>query len=398
MTLLRYLAPLLLAGCGGSTPSAPDGGALDGSVPGADGGAVAEVVLGGCYSAHTMPVTFGASQTFQLNVDTGSASLGVAETACASCTTAGVTPLYAPGAGATDLMKPVSSKFDTGELGWSGEAYRDVATIGGLAASVDLAAITDQTQYFFDAFCDAKAGSVHSPYQGIIGFAPDTYLVPGTTSWMTALAATKTVPDVFALSLCHVGGRMWLGGYDEGALAAPVAWVPMNQQSGYRVAWRGVGIGAKTVAFPVGTLGFTDSGGPGMIVPDASFAQVASALAADASIQSVFGATFFSSTATGFENCVTLADSPASLDAKLPTLDLQLGPADAPVEVKLGATHSYLTYTYLGGDQVTYCQGLIAGGTSYGNLFYIGQSVMLDRVVVHDRANARMGFAPVKVS
>jgi hypothetical protein len=169
---------------------------------------VTVVPLGGCYNSHTVPVTLGGSQSFDLLLDTGSGSLGVAASGCSECTKAGVSSLYEPGSGAVDLHRMVSTQFDVGELGWSGEAYRDTASIGDLPIPEQFAAIRSETNYFSANFCDTPDSKVAAPYQGIVGFGPDNLVLPGTVtsikSWPRAWLRTSS-PSSYATSAARSG-------------------------------------------------------------------------------------------------------------------------------------------------------------------------------------------------
>src|SRR5579862_1690201 len=57
------------------------------------------IPLGGCIPEYTAEVTIGGKQVFNLVVDTGSTTLGVASNTCSNCT--GIKPLYTPGVSAT---------------------------------------------------------------------------------------------------------------------------------------------------------------------------------------------------------------------------------------------------------------------------------------------------------
>ena len=71
-----------------------------------------------------LPLVPGASvsvggSSFEMIVDTGSSSLGVAGQGCTNCN---VTPVYQPGASAVDQKQTANSQFGSGS--WSGESYR----------------------------------------------------------------------------------------------------------------------------------------------------------------------------------------------------------------------------------------------------------------------------------
>jgi hypothetical protein len=379
-------------------PDASSDGAKDGGDGAKDGGGsgeagVVEVPLTGCYETHTLPVTIGGTQTFHLNLDTGASTLGVASTACASCADAGVSPLYAPGASATNLGRPVTLMYAP-DFGWSGEAYRDTVSIGGVSTSVELVAITSASNYFYPGACDTPDGSVPGPYDGTIGFGVAASILPGTNEYFDQAIETDKVANAFAVAFCHVDGTLWLGGYDPASIVGPLAYTPMGMGEGYTVEWADVIVDGTDIALPVGTQATTDSGGDYLIVPPGLFASIATALEGDAAFAGAFGASFLSATAEPNENCMTLSKTPAEIDAELPAFTVKLGEKD-PIQVSLNAAESYLAYSYVGPSQVQYCQSIIVAPETEVVQYYLGMSLMLGRVLVHDRANARFGLAPL---
>jgi hypothetical protein len=372
------------AGDGPVSPEAGDAGFHD------DDGAVTIVPLSGCYETHTLPVTIGNAQTFNLAIDTGASTLGVAADGCAGCEDAGLSPLYNPGSTATDLKTPETLMYAPG-FGWSGEAYQDVVSIGGLAAPVDLVAITSESQYFFPTTCDTPTGPVPGPYEGTIGFGPDAFILPGTNDYIDQVVDSGRIPNAFSIAFCHVNGTLWLGGYDVTSISQPMQYTPMGQNAGYTVEWTDAVIDGTDISLPAGTQATVDSGGIPIFVLEATYNSVASALSANAAFQTAFGASFLSPNAQTFSNCVTLNETPAEVDAALPPLTLKLGSAN-PIEVSLTATESYLAYTYLGGSQVSYCQN-ISVSPADGLAYYVGMSLMLGHVLEYDRANMRFGIA-----
>src|SRR3569623_3491413 len=71
-------------------------------------------------------VTIG-SQSFMMDLDTGSTTIGDAAMGCTQCT--GVTPLYAPGTGATDTHQTARTSYADGSS-WSGEIWSDMPGFG----------------------------------------------------------------------------------------------------------------------------------------------------------------------------------------------------------------------------------------------------------------------------
>src|SRR5690348_3727149 len=123
--LSSVLLVALLAACGGSSNNGqPDGGTNpdapgtsgDGSMGNPDSGpppqGVYAIPLGTPTGAdqgafYTAPFT-AAGATFQLDLDSGSTTTGVAGMTCTTCT--GLSPLYTPGSGATDTHKTASTQ------------------------------------------------------------------------------------------------------------------------------------------------------------------------------------------------------------------------------------------------------------------------------------------------
>jgi Eukaryotic aspartyl protease len=344
-----------------------------------EAGPVVAVNLGGCYSnLYTAPVTLGTTQQFQLALDTGSTTLTVAGQDCPTCVDAGLTPLYAPGASAMDLGFPVQSNYDgpgccqsvNPDYGFTGEAYADTVTVGGLSTQVDLGAMQAIGGGFLtvgspnaNASCDTPTGSVPSHIEGIVGLGPDGLLVSGTTSFWDGIVSSGEELDVFAVKLCHVGGTLWLGGFDPTALTGPLQYTGMNADYGYSVDWTGVAVsgadldGGAQVPFadPAAQYSIIDSGGNGFFVPTTQFDAIAAAIEGSPAFGAAFGPSWLSTTAQQYTNCVTLPKLPAKIDAEMPSLTLQLGSTN-PIAVPLTATQSYLTYTYLPSNQVSYCQ------------------------------------------
>jgi hypothetical protein len=392
----------LLAGCSSSSAteesskgSLSDAGEPDSAADAGTDAGVVTVPLRGCLNAHLVDVTI-EGQTFTLTIDTGSASLAVAAQGCdAGCT--GVSPLFSPGASATDLHETVASEYGTGDHGWSGEGYSDVVGVGGISTRVSFAAIQSANQFFVQSMCGTPTGSVDAAYQGIIGFGPDANLAKGTTSYFNSAASSGEIADAFAMELCNNGGTLWLGGYDPSTVVSPIQYTPMTQNSLYAVSWESTSVGTKSSSSPIAmpasaAESLIDSGGEELDVPDAAFSAITSALEADANVASVLGPTWFSATTGPFSNCVLSALTPAQIDAVFPPLVLHLA---GGVDVTLNATESYLAVFYDGAGHTSYCQSLLdSTSTGLGDtLTFLGQSIMRGHVALFDPANHRFGIA-----
>jgi hypothetical protein len=374
------------AACGGHSGAAAPGGTEDGGVTPAAG--YVTIPLSSCVpSAYTATVTIGGSQAFQLVVDTGSTTLGVAASGCSDCS--GVAPLYDPGSGAVDQHRQASSQFETGQ--WSGEVYEDTVAAGPEpAVSLRLVAIDSQSQFFQSTQCDSASGG----FQGVLGLGPSAAALSGTDGYLDRLVAAGQVPDVFALWLCDAGGTLWVGGWDPAAVTATPSYtrqLPSLRGYYYGVSLSAVDVAGTRVPVPAGryTESVIDAGSTAFVLPTAAFDAVTAAIAGSPGFASVLGragAAWFSR----LDNCRTLTQSKAELDALLPPLGLVFGDApDAPV--RAAATESYLV-EYQG----QWCPALYALDPSRDLPIaaILGSPVLRSNVVVFDRSNQRIGFAP----
>lgn len=376
-----------------------DAPVADGSVPeqveaGAEAAAAAEagepwmaLAIAACTpDIYTVPVLIGA-QTFQLGIDTGSTTLGVASTSCTNC---GVTPEYTPGSTATDENEMANAQYGMGS--WTGQIYQDTVVAGGEGpVPVKLVAIDTQSQFFTPIECDSKSSMNQ---QGILGLGPAAAAERGTNGYFDDLVKTANIPNVFATQLCDSGGTLWLGGYDPSATTAAPVYTPMNSElANYYYAVNLVSITVDGTSVPVGTTSLPDSiadtGTSVFILPTAAFTSLSNAIAADSGFQSVFGqsaATFFSAQ----DNCLVINKTKAELDSMLPPLTLVFG-SNPAVSVQAAPTESYLIQY-----DTQWCSALL--GEEAGSLGPIaaimGSPVLRSNVVIFDRANKRIGFAP----
>src|SRR5262249_43130921 len=161
--------------------------------------------LSGCIGSFELDMGVGG-QTFNLLVDTGSATTAVAGTGCGSCAGAGG-ELYEAGPTATDLETPAPSTYGVPPLqaSWQGEVYRDILHIpaSDIAFPFNLVAIEQETHFFSPTPCNDK-----SP-DGILGLASPEALARGTDGFIEELIAVG-MPNIFAVQLCDRGGRLWL--------------------------------------------------------------------------------------------------------------------------------------------------------------------------------------------
>jgi hypothetical protein len=374
-----------------------DAGHTEGSAGNKDAGADAltkspeliAVPLVGCTpSEYNATWTVGGTQKFSLSVDTGSGTLGIASPQCPDCD---VTPEYNPGSSAIDEGMMVDSQYGSGS--WSGEVYQDsVGPTATASAAVKLVAIDAQSTFFEPVNCGAGG-----PPQGIIGFGPGTSAVQGTDAFFDQFVNATGIPNVFATELCDSSGMLWLGGYDPTFTTAPPQYVPMASdflaQVYYAVNLTSITVNgvATPVASPQYEDSVVDTGTSVFILGSDAFNGISAALAADTAVQQLFGG---ASGATSYlsspYNCMALTQTKAELDSMLPAFTMTFG----NVAVKAAPTESWLI-EYDG----QWCPGLAGtaqGDDSFPFASIMGSPVLRSNIVIFDRQNSQVGFAPHK--
>jgi hypothetical protein len=380
----------------GASDAAPgsDGGPPDDGGPTADSGLIAIPLLACDPVVYAAEITIGGSQTFQLVLDTGSTTLAVAAAGCSSCTDAGVSALYEPGPTAVDQKATATATYGAlAPSGWSGEIYED--TVGGGAASdlarVKLVAIAQQSQFLV-----GTCGSAGLPPQGVIGFAPSLDAIAGTNGFFDQVVASGVVPNLFATRLCPTGGTLWLGGYDPTFTAGAPVYTPMTPPGFdayvYTVSLASIGVLGTTIPIPTGsyTASLLDTGSSISSLSPAAYSALTSAIAASSAFTEIFGASsssFFSSSA----NCVQLSQTKEALDSALPPLTLNFGSSPG-VSVQASATESYLLS--LGGKWCPAMTSRTPDASFQSIAAILGAPILASNVVIFDRANQRVGFAP----
>jgi hypothetical protein len=336
-------------------------------------------------------VTVG-SQTFAMNLDTGSTSLGVASTACSSC---GVTPEYTPSATAVDKGTMATSQYGSGS--WTGEVYQDsVGFASDPMVPLDFVAIDTQSMFFTQGI---QCGASGQGYQGIIGFDRASAAVSGTNAFFDQYVLAKGIANVFATELCDSGGTLWLGGYDTSAATAAPQYTPVTTDVAstyyYTVDLETITVAGTTtpVTIAVGQYPDTvvDTGTSGFVVPTAAFNSLASAIAGTSGFQQAFGAgagaAWFSSQAP----CGAMTMTKAQIDATLPALTLQFGTAPG-MTIQVPPSESYLMQY----GQYGWCSTMIQ--IQQGQMFplaaIMGAPFLRSQITIYDRGSNQIGFAP----
>jgi hypothetical protein len=341
---------------------------------------------------YTAAVQVG-SQTFQMNLDTGSTSLGVASTACSNC---GVTPEYTPGVTAMDQMQTATSQYASGS--WSGEVYQDsVGFASDPTIPLNFVAISTQSSFFFP---NTQCGPSRQGYQGIIGFDRATAAVAGTNAFFDQFVAAKGIANVFATELCDTGGTLWLGGFDATAATAAPQYTPVTTDMAstfyYTVDLETItvaGVGTPVAVAAAGQLTDTvvDTGTSVFVVPTVTFDSLAAAIAGTPGFQMVFGANAGAAWFSSQVPCGGVGMTKAQIDAALPALTLSYGTAPG-VTIQVPPSESYL----MAYGQYGWCSMMtpLASGPQFPLAAILGAPFLRSQITIYDRANNRIGFAP----
>ena len=198
---------------------------LDSGTPG-----MAPIPVSGCPSAnYHIPIELAYDGTITVTLDSGSADLAVASTACdSSCSSVpGSFPFDAPGDSGFE------GQLLYGSAALYGEVFTEEVLLQGLpVVDINMLAITSQTGLLQPATC---TGDVPNEYliSGILGFGPDEVSSFNTDGSIVGILADAGVAKVFATALCPAGGSLYVGGYDSSAITAPPFYTPLYARGDY---------------------------------------------------------------------------------------------------------------------------------------------------------------------
>jgi hypothetical protein len=235
---------------------------------------IAALTLSACLPAgYSLPLSIAGSAPFDVTLDTGSTSLGVASSSCTDCK---VTPKFSASGSVVDEREQAKSQYVTG--GWSGEIYQgDVSLDAQTKASVKFVGIEKQQDFFVSQSCGSKSGSV----QGIIGLGPASGAVDGTTGFLDQFIAESNAHDLFATKLCDDGGLLWIGGYDATETTGEPRYTPLLKglSTAYTVGLDHIDVDGTTV--PVASTRYpsspVDTGSSAFLLSAPAFAPLTSA-------------------------------------------------------------------------------------------------------------------------
>ncbi len=324
--------------------------------------------------SYTANITVGGKQTFDVIVDTGSTTLGLAGSTCSNC---GVTPAYTPGSSAMDQHTTSSAEYGDMSM-WMAENFSDtVAITGDTAVTMRFANITSQTGFFHQGF----------PNQGILGFAGQQIAAPGTDSYI-AKRMMAGLGENFAFQLCPDDGTLWFGSADPSAEASPEQNTPMvpitNSQPYYELSINSANVGSASIGLSGDAV--VDTGTSIMVMSSATVNAMISQITGASGYATIFGTQTLTGDATAID-CLNATATPDQVDAALPPFSITLpDTSNGSFTLTVPATQSY--FVPISGQ---YCFGVASVD---GLPTILGDAFLRGFVTTFDVENSQFGLAP----
>jgi hypothetical protein len=196
-------------------------------------------------------------QEFQVIYDTGSSNLWVPEKGCIHC---GYKFLHG---GKNKYDKDLSSSYV--EDGTDFEIQYGSGAVSGKFAedTLTLAEDIDIESQKFAVIHDAGGMGIayaFGMFDGILGLGFDSISVGGVeTVFHNAIDQGKVEKPMFAFYLGdNRDGELTFGGYDESKYTGEIQWVPLSDETYWRINFEGVNIGGKPFSGPADAI--VDSG------------------------------------------------------------------------------------------------------------------------------------------
>lgn len=356
------------------------------------------IAMQGCPSRTYWSSVQIGSQSFNMVVDTGSSTSAVAGSKCRSTGScpSDITPVYNESAAqsgtssATYNGQSISSKYGDGS-GWSGVTITDTAVFDGVSGRMTFAAIETQASFFPETYCtNSGAGE----YQGILGLAFESLLLPGTTAFSSLITADHNISPVICMQLCSTSGNIWMGGCDTSTFSSALQYVPVDDRTYFATSMDYMSIGSTTLSHTSNDFGtvIVDSGSASFILPTNIYHSTVAAITSNTQFLQYFPSAFFASVENAaLQACYTPtgAASLATMNAALPPLVLQLN----GLTLTLTAINSYVLQ-YIDQGQTYYCPGIRPYDESNTARTVLGYTILNQFITIYDPENAVLGFAP----
>ncbi|EIW85581.1 acid protease [Coniophora puteana RWD-64-598 SS2] len=294
------------------------------------------------------------SQTFSVDMDTGSTDLFLAGPECrSSC--AGHN-LYIANKSSTSVYVDESFNLTYADGSYvTGDQYRDTVSLAGYAAQ-------DQTFGAANEFSDAFSSS-NFPPDGLIGFAFKAISNYGTNSAFQTLVDEGALSEpIFAFKLASSGSELSVGGVNNELYTGSLTYTPVTQKGYWQISVDGLSVGGQQVFADFGAIVDT---GTTMILAESMY------------VQQLYEA--IGGTSVGNGLYTVPCDS-------IPEVGVTIGNTTFMMSQD---TFSMGAYNSSGVD----CVGGIGESDSLGDLWVLGDVFLRNTYTVFDVGGLRVGFA-----
>jgi len=193
--------------------------------------------------AYVMQLGLGTPrQNLEFLIDTGSANMAIAGPECEDergrkCQ---IDTYYDPSKSNTSLYIGHPVEVEYGKGSWSGEVYKDVVRFPGNGAPeilADFALIKKEKEFFLK----------NSVNEGILGLAYKTLSTSHVEPLFDQLVQEKKASDVFTLSFCNGNGRFWLDYPLENEYLSPIQWTRVIHRAWYTARMTGIDVAGHSL-------------------------------------------------------------------------------------------------------------------------------------------------------
>ncbi|XP_074623350.1 beta-secretase 2-like isoform X2 [Acropora palmata] len=290
-------------------------------------------------------------QRMEFLVDTGSSNMAVAGRNCRDemerkCA---IDTFYYPEKSNTSEDQHIPIETEYGKGAWSGNIYRDVVAFPGDGNSIN---------------------------EGILGLAYKSLATDDVQPLYDQLVQDNKVPNVFSLGLCNGMGKIWLDLPEPFEYHRPIRYTNINQETWYSVSMTGIDIAGHNLGLllPHYSSAIVDSGTTDILLqPEVYSAVITELKLRGPPVDERFWKSY----------CVDTDPY------QWPYITIYLKDT---IGGSFGLT--VLGKHYVRKQDEFYC--LSIGAKRSGAV--LGEVVMEGNVVVFDRANQRIGFAPSNIS
>ncbi|KAM7447610.1 hypothetical protein ABFA07_004159 [Porites harrisoni] len=309
-------------------------------------------------------------QRLEFLIDTGSSNMAIAGPRCRDemehkCE---IETYYYPEKSSTSENQHTPIETEYGKGAWSGNIYRDVVAFpgDGPRTTAEFAVISHEKDFFLR----------NSINEGILGLAYKSLATDEVQPLYDQLVQDNKVPNVFSLGLCNGMGKIWLDFPESSEYHGPLHYTGIDQETWYSVTMTGIDVAGNSLGLlpPSFSSAIVDSGTTDILLqPEIYEAVIAELKTRGPPVDERFWNSY----------CVDTDPY------QWPYLTIYLKDM---IGGSFGLT--ILGKHYVRKQDEFHC--LSIGVKRSGAV--LGEVVMEGNVVVFDRANQRIGFAPSNIS